>query len=566
MAATWVNPRGNKLQMNNVKESAQRYKEQFNTKDNTDITMKIIGGRQVPVIEKHQQRRPGYINIQRLQPLRPITEKPNYIDPRNEMDETGGYYNKDMVPNAYFIKRPDSKEVVRGQQKRLPETELYRNRNDMSTVFEAEPWTGNKTPPLASDTEYTQNYFSSKLRTRRYDTYDRLEPREERHVTVDEKQNLMSLIPSNVLIPNYPITLTRDQESTLCEIICKDLMGFTREELNDTYLECYDRDKNQDGFCTFDVLDDVLQRQRVYLSNTLRVIAAQFVDPDKPGYVNYEKVLSFIGYALKLNEKDRVFRIKNSEHQAREKAKMERTVEQELEKNAYTLHWGRWRDAFLERDIDRRDTLSAAQMKDVCYDQHLPISDSLINKILSICENRSNEGQYRWQDFLNFLHIMRPNNTVFPKPKRDLSPQRNLQLDNRHDTDRGRHAKDYVHVPETEETKAIRKERIHQLMYQYKDLEKKYNITMEGVKNADKSWTDRFIQMAQALYNCDVSSKGSLPREDVLEIVKQCNYVFNLDLDLNRVEMMCISPENLDKSGNIILRTLLANLTAFKNT
>jgi len=39
------------------------------------------------------------------------------------------------------------------------------------------------------------------------------------------------------------------------------------------------------------------------LADTLRIVGAQFVDPNYPGRVNYEKVLSFIGSALKLNEK-----------------------------------------------------------------------------------------------------------------------------------------------------------------------------------------------------------------------------------------------------------------------
>lgn len=35
------------------------------------------------------------------------------------------------------------------------------------------------------------------------------------------------------------------------------------------------------------------------------------------------------------------------------------------------------------------------QIKDICYDQKLPLSDSLINQILSLCEDNNRDGQYR---------------------------------------------------------------------------------------------------------------------------------------------------------------------------
>ena len=42
---------------------------------------------------------------------------------------------------------------------------------------------------------------------------------------------------------------------------------------------------------------------QAYLPDALRVVAAQFVDPNYPGKVNYEKILSFIGQALQMNSK-----------------------------------------------------------------------------------------------------------------------------------------------------------------------------------------------------------------------------------------------------------------------
>ena len=54
---------------------------------------------------------------------------------------------------------------------------------------------------------------------------------------------------------------------------------------------------------------------------------------------------------------------------------------------------------------------------------------------------------------------------------------------------------------------------------------------------------------------------GSLPRKDVLDIVEQYNNAFNLNLDISRASMLAISPDILDKSGNILLRPFLAHLS-----
>lgn len=61
---------------------------------------------------------------------------------------------------------------------------------------------------------------------------------------------------------------------------------------------------------------------------------------------------------------------------------------------------------------------------------------------------------------------------------------------------------------------------------------------------------------------CCFTVIGSLPRKDVLDIVNQYNNAFNLNMDMTRANMLAISPDNLDKSGNIILKNYLASLSA----
>lgn len=38
----------------------------------------------------------------RIQPLRPIADKPNHLDPRIHGDNPGGYYHKDVQVNLHM--------------------------------------------------------------------------------------------------------------------------------------------------------------------------------------------------------------------------------------------------------------------------------------------------------------------------------------------------------------------------------------------------------------------------------------------------------------------------------
>ncbi|XP_045158403.2 uncharacterized protein LOC123524347 isoform X21 [Mercenaria mercenaria] len=842
----------------------------FGTDSTPNITLKIIGGRQVPVIEKHPVYNNDYAGS-RIQPLRPIADKPNHLDPRIHGDNPGGYYHKDVQeiythplehkgfdfekfyeelgdkPTNFANKRPDSKDVVRGQFKALPPIQQNRTRNDLSTVFEAEPWTDNRNPPLAHDTEYKQNFYLGRDSENGMDHYNSGGQKDFHYVSESEQKNLFMLLPRNVLLPVDPIKLTRDQEATLCKLICNELNRFDPKELRDVYIECSQHDKELRGFCGIEILDNNLRRHKAFLADTLRIAAAQFVDPNYPGKVNYEKTLSLIGSALNLNatgqldkrlnqpapkqevlvdtdkdvqnrsqERQPKYYMQNGEsfktgsiYRDREVAKLLRMVEQELSKNTYAMDWTRWQNSFYERDRDHRETLSAAQIKDICYDQKLPLSDSLINHILNLCEDNNRDGQYRWHSFLEFLSRVRPSNTGLPipvskrpleyakhypapvpnwprtdadterrgtSPRRDISPMRGqIRQDERNETpvmrvtspkerkekkdednsgyqpswqqnaqqrstsppyprrinerDRYRreerpedspyegHWKNWAYrsnrkpralqrvpsryerpksyaepqrktsfpnleeqrrrpfsyrdelriadqyygrppsrlqtplrrtqslspvrnlspirgqpVPYTyrdaygaqsyrdynrqqypyeqmgsysyryndrdnyqqqqmpqqqmmqqregrdsfregnrqggggrgrgDDTHRSREQQIMQLSTQLHDLESKYEVTKEAMSSRDKPWLDRYLKLAQALYDSDISYKGSLPRKDVMDIVNQYNNAFNLNLDMTRANMLSISPENLDKSGNIILRSFLANLSS----
>ena len=145
----------------------------------------------------------------------------------------------------------------------------------MSTVFEAEPWTDNRAPILASETEYKQNFFNTSGSPDNSMEYrNGNQHRGEHHfVSESERNSLNMLVPRNVRVPMDPIRLTRDQELVLCRIISNDLPRFNPKELEDVYLECSQMDKELRGFCEFDTVERSLERHRVsYVFTTVFII------------------------------------------------------------------------------------------------------------------------------------------------------------------------------------------------------------------------------------------------------------------------------------------------------
>lgn len=166
-------------------------------------------------------------------------------------------------PTNVVNKRPDSKDIVRGQLKALPPIQQNRTRNDLSTVFEAEPWTGDRNPPLADETEYKQNYFLGRDFEKGMENYHNSGPKEFHHVSMNEKYELSKLLRGDVLLPTDPIALSDSQKLTLSKLVCNDLNRFEPNELRDVYLECSQHDKDLRGFCPIEVLDNSLRRHKV---------------------------------------------------------------------------------------------------------------------------------------------------------------------------------------------------------------------------------------------------------------------------------------------------------------
>jgi len=168
-----------------------------------------------------------------------------------------------LQPTTIVNRRPDSKDVVRATYRALPPIQQNRTRNDMSTVFEAEPWTDHRNPPLANETEYKNNFFTGN----EFESMDQYQMavKDHHYVSESEKNNLFMLVPRNVLLPVDPIRLTHEQEVVLCKLICNDLLRFNPKELRDVYVECSQHDKELRGFCGIEILDNNLRRHKVSL-------------------------------------------------------------------------------------------------------------------------------------------------------------------------------------------------------------------------------------------------------------------------------------------------------------
>ncbi|KAK3577930.1 hypothetical protein CHS0354_034567 [Potamilus streckersoni] len=448
----------------------------FGNKETPPITMKIISGKYIPVIEKqaNQTNEDNYYGT-RVHPIQPIADKPNHIDPRAYSDRPGaGYYGQSQgtfccdhrickyfpcEPTSLAHIRPDSKNIRR----KLAPLQANRSKNDMSTVFEPEQWTGGKAAPLAADTEYKAHYnpFADTDNMNGY-------------IDNREVDDLYSLVPKRVLLPTDPITLSSSEESLLKRLIAKDLENVTSETLKQTYMDAcrYDRPALT-GWCDMTHLDHIFKRNEVYIRpDNLRILIAQFVSPNRPGQVNYEQIVTFLGSSRKLNdtkegqydEKPKYFNYNNGQpasptrsYPNRNVAILLRKVERELAGSSYAINWDKLFDDFQREDSGHRETLSAAQIKNILYENRVAIQDSLIQEILETeCRGSNRDGQYRWQAFVDFLNRIRPMNTGLqiptlpnvrqtrhdPPPQepryKDTSPPPRMQDDRKYDEYRDR--------------------------------------------------------------------------------------------------------------------------------
>ncbi|KAL3868252.1 hypothetical protein ACJMK2_041083 [Sinanodonta woodiana] len=589
----------------------------FGNKETPPISMKIISGKYIPVIEKqaNQTNEDNYYGT-RVHPIQPIADKPNHIDPRAYSDKPGaGYYGQSQdfstypsprgkiccdlgickyfpcEPTSLAHIRPDSKNVRR----KLAPLQANRSKNGMSTVFEPEQWTGGKAAPLAADTEYKAHYnpFADTDNMNGY-------------IDNREVDDLYNLVPKRVLLPTDPITLSPSEESLLKRLIAKDLENVTSESLKQVYMDACRFDRPAlTGWCDMTHLDHVFKRNEVYIRpDNLRILIAQFVSPNRPGQVNYEQIVTFLGTARKMNdnkeglrlnpvipppnmrhtwspqrssrqnspqrqydEKPKYYNYNNGQpasptrsYPNRNVAILLRKVERELAGSSYAINWDKLFDDFQREDSGHRETLSAAQIKNILYENRVAIQDSLIQEILETeCRGSNRDGQFRWQAFVDFLNRIRPMNTglQIPVSKRPLEYAKQYPApvpnwpkadDNRNgEREEPNYGKQDEPLPTVRQTRhdppqqepryrdtsppprmqddrndyrdrpsprgggdhrAVFKEQIDKLEAQLHDLERMHQMDKEGLTSDTKPWHVRFLKMAEKLYEADATKKG----------------------------------------------------------
>ena len=69
------------------------------------------------------------------------------------------------------------------------------------------------------------------------------------------------------------------------------------------------------------------------------------------------------------------------------------------------------------------------------------------------------------------------------------------------------------------------------------------------------------IDVKYFLYSFLLYISGCLPRNVVIDIVEKYNDACNLGLDMNYARMVTFTPGNVDRSGNVLLKPYLTNLS-----
>ncbi|VDI16550.1 Hypothetical predicted protein [Mytilus galloprovincialis] len=443
----------------------------FATNHTPQIGIKIIGSKRVPVIEnlntmEDRQNSPGGYGP-RVPPIQNIAENPTKIDPRLLAEGTKGYFsaqrpgsnnieygeyspidkeneednfssNIQGKPTFANRTRPDSKTL--SPYNNLPPIRANRNKNQMSTVFESEPWIRRgESPKLANDTEYKYSYLDRPLSDRPLNGYHsennfKMNFQSDQHFMPPRKTQsdngnygasgereflLQRYLPTDrydtYKLPSDSAMFSAADEDLLVKIIGDELSHIQPDRLYNAYIEATKFDKQFMGWCSFDrVNQSLLSQNAAPHPDTLRLIASMFIDPSIPGQVNYEKILKFIEYAMKRNYPD-FKRLHGLEpFKEKETAKLLRMVHDALNETGYRLDIERLYRDFQSVD-NKRETLSKAQISDVLYQNRVPLQDSLLDHILH--KFQQSNGQYNWQQFLSFLEKVQSVQTGLPIPQ-----------------------------------------------------------------------------------------------------------------------------------------------------
>ncbi|XP_052089531.1 uncharacterized protein LOC127726190 isoform X15 [Mytilus californianus] len=568
----------------------------FATNHTPQIGIKIIGSKRVPVIEnlntiEDRQNSPGGYGP-RVPPIQNIAENPTKIDPRLLAEGTKGYFsaqrpgsnnieygerlfrplmrlyspnNKENEEDNFSSNlhgkptfanrtRPDSKTL--SPYNNLPPIRANRNKNQMSTVFESEPWIRRgESPKLANDTEYKYSYLDRPLSDRPLNGYHsennfKMNFQSDAHFMPPRKAQsdngnygasgereflLQRYLPTDrydtYKLPSDSAMFSAADEDLLVKIIGDELSHIQPDRLYNAYIEATKFDKQFMGWCSFDrVNQSLLSQNAAPHPDTLRLIASMFIDPSIPGQVNYEKILKFIEYAMKRNYPDLFTKTQdgygnskyyNSSQQnnsslhglepfkEKETAKLLRMVHDALNETGYRLDIERLYRDFQSVD-NKRETLSKAQISDVLYQNRVPLQDSLLDHILH--KFQQSNGQYNWQQFLSFLEKVQSVQTGLPIPQSKRPLEYAKQYPPPHDS--------WPRAKESPRESPPPSNR---------------NIMREGMEVSEKgyNWSDKLLKLSGQLYAIDEQrgkSEGLIPYQVMIDKTMEFNKYAHMDI------------------------------------
>ncbi|XP_052089514.1 uncharacterized protein LOC127726190 isoform X13 [Mytilus californianus] len=604
----------------------------FATNHTPQIGIKIIGSKRVPVIEnlntiEDRQNSPGGYGP-RVPPIQNIAENPTKIDPRLLAEGTKGYFsaqrpgsnnieygerlfrplmrlyspnNKENEEDNFSSNlhgkptfanrtRPDSKTL--SPYNNLPPIRANRNKNQMSTVFESEPWIRRgESPKLANDTEYKYSYLDRPLSDRPLNGYHsennfKMNFQSDAHFMPPRKAQsdngnygasgereflLQRYLPTDrydtYKLPSDSAMFSAADEDLLVKIIGDELSHIQPDRLYNAYIEATKFDKQFMGWCSFDrVNQSLLSQNAAPHPDTLRLIASMFIDPSIPGQVNYEKILKFIEYAMKRNYPDLFTKTQdgygnskyyNSSQQnnsslhglepfkEKETAKLLRMVHDALNETGYRLDIERLYRDFQSVD-NKRETLSKAQISDVLYQNRVPLQDSLLDHILH--KFQQSNGQYNWQQFLSFLEKVQSVQTGLPIPQSKRPLEYAKQYPPPHDSwprakESPRESPPPSNRNESQPQNGIDKEnkekrildQISKTRNTIDDIKITNQIMREGMEVSEKgyNWSDKLLKLSGQLYAIDEQrgkSEGLIPYQVMIDKTMEFNKYAHMDI------------------------------------
>ena len=579
----------------------------FATNHTPQIGIKIIGSKRVPVIENlntydSTPNSPGGYGP-RVPPIQNITENPTKVDPRLLAEGTKGYFSaqrpevnnieygednfsSNVHGNPTFANRsrPDSKTL--SPYNNLPPIRANRNKNQMSTVFESEPWIHRgESPRLANETEYKLQYHEDRPSSDRpvngYHSENNFKMNfqsdahfmPQRKTQSDSGMNygassereflLQRYLPTDrydtYKLPSDSAMFSAADEDLLAKIIGDELSHIQPDRLYNAYIEATKFDKQFMGWCSFDRINQSLLSQNAAPHpDTLRLIASMFIDPSKPGQVNYEKILKFIEYAMKKNYPDLFSKTQDGlqglePFKEKETAKLLRMVHDALNESGYRLDIEKLYRDFQSVD-NKRETLSKAQISDVLYQNRVPLQDSLLNHILH--KFQESNGQYSWQQFLSFLEKVQSVQTGLPIPQSKRPLEYARQYAPPHDSwprakESPRHSpppsnrngyNTHRDDPQTERERRIleklrkTEEEINELKYRNKPYtDRPGKIMRDGMEVSDRgyNWSDKLLKLSGQLYAIDEQrgrSAGLLPYQVIIDKTMEFNKYAHMDI------------------------------------